>query len=98
MVRVLPKDGPKRRQPSKGQAGQADFRTRGGVGRVSASIAIPLQVKKYGEKHSGNISWNIRRVGKELFSDPTFILKEALNNSVDEDASSIDVLYNENSL
>lgn len=66
--------------------------------QVSTSTAIQLHVKKYGEEHSGNISWSIRRVGKELFSDPMFILKEGLNNSVDEGASSIDVQYDENSL
>ena len=60
---------------------------------MAESPAIQLSVLKQGDERHGTISWNIRRVGKDLFSDPIFIVKEGLNNSVDEDARFIEIGY-----
>ena len=65
---------------------------------MSASASPPLHILRYGEERSGEISWNIRRVGKELFSDPQFIVKEGINNAVDETANLVEVEYDGNSL
>ena len=54
---------------------------------------MDFEILGYGKKLKAKVSWKIRRVGKDLFSDPLDILREGINNSRDADASLVEIEY-----
>jgi len=52
-----------------------------------------FEILGYGKKLKAKVSWKIRRVGKDLFSDPLDILREGINNSRDADATLVEIEY-----